>query len=307
MIFSELYGAYYNAVAAILRAASDHPLTREEMRELVGRYAFGESILTISSALEAGRWQLLSPDGRSVLRHSPTMPLTALEKSWLNAVSADPRMRLFTDEPPLFPDAEPLFRQDDLLLFDRYADGDPYEDEGYIRRFRLIIDAVRSRRPLRIGMKTAKGRFSRPELLPERLEYSEKDDKFRLIGLDARFGRRVVNLGRVTECTLSDTPPEVFARHADTSGGPEMRTVEFELRNERKALERALLHFAHFRKEAEKLDDGRYRVRVTYDAEDETEMVIRILSFGPMIRVTSPEHFVGLIIQRLREQKNCGL
>lgn len=307
MIFSELYGAYYNAVAAILRAASDHPLKKDELREIVSRYAFGESILTISSAFESGRWQLLKPDGRSALRHMPTMPLTTLEKSWLNAVCADPRIRLFTDDPPLFPDTEPLFRQDDILPFDRYADGDPVEDEGYIRRFRLILRAVKERHPLRIGMKNQKGRFSRLDLLPERLEYSEKDDKFRLLGCEARYGRRVVNLGRITECSLSDTPPEAFARHADASGTPEMRTVEFELRDERRALERALLHFAHFRKEAEKLDDGRYRIRVTYDAEDETELVIRILSFGPMIRVTSPEHFVGLIIQRLREQKNCGL
>ena len=31
MIFSELYGAYYNAVAAVLRAAIDHPLEKGEL------------------------------------------------------------------------------------------------------------------------------------------------------------------------------------------------------------------------------------------------------------------------------------
>ena len=35
---------------------------------------------------------------------------------------------------------------------------------------------------------------------------------------------------------------------------------------------------------------------------DETEMVIRVLSFGPMIRVTAPEHFVGLLRQRIERQ-----
>ena len=43
------------------------------------------------------------------------------------------------------------------------------------------------------------------------------------------------------------------------------------------------------------------------DKDDETEMVIRILSFGPMIKVTAPQHFVELIKQRLIRQKSCGL
>ncbi len=306
MIFSELYSAYYNAVAAILRSASDHEITKEEIREAVVRHAFGESLLTIPAALEDGRWPLLNSDGKSVLGHIPTMPLTTLEKSWLNAIANDPRIRLFTDDLPIFPDAAPLFRHEDIILFDRYADGDDYEDEGYIRRFRLILDAVRNGYPLIIEMTNQRGKFSRLDLLPEKLEYSEKDDKFRLLGIDKKYGRRVVNLGRITGCSVSGTVAGEFDIHRDTQP-PEQRTVEFELRDERKALERVLLHFAHFRKEAERSDNGLYRIRVTYDAEDETEMVIRILSFGPMIRVISPDHFIDLIRQRLTDQKNCGL
>ena len=67
------------------------------------------------------------------------------------------------------------------------------------------------------------------------------------------------------------------------------------------------MHFAHFRKQVEKTEDGRYRITVYYDKEDEMELVIRVLSFGPLIRVTEPQRFVGLIRQRLIEQKSCGL
>jgi predicted DNA-binding transcriptional regulator YafY len=84
-----------------------------------------------------------------------------------------------------------------------------------------------------------------------------------------------------------------------------MNTVEFELIDKRNALERILLHFAHFKKQAERIDTDRYRVTISYDKDDENEMVIRILSFGPMIRVTAPQHFVGLIKERLINQKSC--
>ncbi len=49
----------------------------------------------------------------------------------------------------------------------------------------------------------------------------------------------------------------------------------------------------------------KYKVSVTYDKDDETELLIRILSFGPMIRVTGPHDFVNLIKERLRKQKSC--
>lgn len=54
------------------------------------------------------------------------------------------------------------------------------------------------------------------------------------------------------------------------------------------------------------MDRDRYTVTVHYDKEDETEMVIRVLSFGPMLRVTGPQHFIDLIKQRLTDQKSCG-
>lgn len=68
-----------------------------------------------------------------------------------------------------------------------------------------------------------------------------------------------------------------------------------------------MLHFAHFEKRAERTDDGRYILRLTYDADDETELVIRVLSFGPCVRVLEPERFADLIRQRLTAQKSCGL
>ena len=306
MIFSELYGVYYGTVAAVLKAAADHPVTRGELRGIVQKYGLGESMLTIPAALEDGRWQLLAEDGTTPLHHAPSMPLTVLEKRWLKALCADPRVRLFGDEVPDYPDVEPLFRQEDVIVFDRYADGDPYGDEAYVRRFRVILKAVRGRTPLRIGMISGRGIPVRLEVLPDHLEYSEKDDKFRLIGFTKRFGRRVTNLGRITDCTPAPESASSF-EGVSAPEEPEQRAVEFELTDERNTLERVLLHFAHFHKEAEKLEEGRYRIRVAYDAEDETEMVIRILSFGPTIRVTAPESFVALIRQRLIRQKSCGL
>ena len=68
-----------------------------------------------------------------------------------------------------------------------------------------------------------------------------------------------------------------------------------------------MLHFAHFEKQAEKLDKNTYLVKIKYAHEDESEMVIRILSFGPMVEVIGSESFKNLVIEKLKKQLNCGL
>lgn len=302
MIFSELYSAYYRAVAAILKAACAHPVRREELRWIIGQNAFGESVLNIEPALLEERWQLLRPDGTTPVRHVPSMPLTTLQKRWLKAISLDPRIRLFTDQPPEFPDVEPLFTPDDVCVFDRYLDGDPYEDEEYIRHFRIILDALRTRTPLDVESISRKDTVTRRTLMPEYMEYSEKDDKFRLIGSGCRYGG-IVNLARIVRCVPSE---KEFRRRPGRGPRKGKETVELEVFDRRNALERVMMHFAHFEKQAEKIDQDHYRISIIYDQDDETEMVIRVLSFGPMVKVTSPDHFVQLIRERLIQQKNCG-
>lgn len=305
MLFSELYGAYYNTVACIIKKAINHPVKSAQIEEIIKEYAFSDSSFEISQALRKKNWKLLRSDGTTSIKKAPTMPLTKLEKRWLKAIANDPRIRLFWNDPieldklTAFDDVEPLFLPEDICVFDRYADGDPYEDEAYQKNFRLILDAIKNEYPLEIEWTNRRGEPVKKTVSPSYLEYSEKDDKFRLIGEGIPFGGSI-NLGRILHCTKSDAFYKAYRETKNTDG---RRCVVFELTDERRALERVLLHFAHFEKKAEKLDEMHYRVTVYYDKKDEMEMVIRILSFGPMVRVVQPDHFIELMKKRLMQQK----
>ena len=302
MIFSELCSAYYNAVARILAEAVSHPVDRKGIRKIIEKNAFGESALTIESAIAEERWQLIKSDGSTNIKHAPTMPLTLDQKRWIKAVSLDPRIRLFTEDIPDYPDVEPLFTQEDICFFDRYLDGDHYEDEGYIRRFRTILKAIKEQTLLEFSVLNRYGNERHTVMLPDHLEYSEKDDKFRLYCSGNRRGA-VINLARIESCKPTERYPDSrFGKDVQVN----TRMLELEIKDERNALERVLLHFAHFEKQVEKLDDGRYRMILNYDQSDETEMVIRVLSFGPMVKVREPLHFVDLIKERLIKQMSCG-
>ena len=299
MIFSELYSAYYNAVAGVIKAALDHQLSIEELRQIIEKHAFGESMLNIYPSLVEGKWQVLSRDGSTPLKHDPYMPFTILEKQWLKAISLDPRIKLFDVVLPDLSDVEPLFRPEDICVFDNYLDGDPFDDEQYISNFRFILEAIRNSWSLDIKTRNRHGNPAGMVMLPSTLEYSEKDDKFRVIGTGDRKGD-TVNLGRIISVKRYEGDRDLTK--ARRLANNQTRSVTFELTDER-----VLLHFAHFKKEAERIDNRKYKVTLWYDKSDETELVIRILSFGPMVKVTEPYYFRNLIKERLIKQKSCGL
>ena len=303
MIFSEIYSAYYNTVSHILSEAVSLPISIERIREIAVRYAFAESVIPIESTIREQNWQLILPDGSTPLRHKPDIPLTELQLRWLKAISLDKRIRLFDCNFDLPDSIEPLFTEDDYYIFDRYADGDDYEDEEYIRRFRLILSAMHERQPLDIIIRNKKDNELSLTVIPDRLEYSERDDKFRLLTSGSRTAS-VINLGRITECSLHEGE---FKAETSKSHIGKKRTLTLELVDERNALERVMLHFSHFEKTAEKLGDKHYRLTICYDQNDETEMLIRVLSFGPLVRVTAPDRFIRMIQNRLRRQKQYDL
>ena len=114
---------------------------------------------------------------------------------------------------------------------------------------------------------------------------------------------RQLNLGRIINCQLYTGT----GRWKEKPEAMQIRELTLQINDERNALERVMLHFAHFEKQAERVDDNKYLLHLKYYATDETEIVIRVLSFGPCVKVISPDSFVGLIKERLEEQKRCGV
>ena len=298
-VFHEIYGSYYRAAASILREAVRGTLTGKKLNSLVQKYAFGESLLTIPDGMQGEKWRLLHKDLSTPLEEEPAMPLTLLEKRWMKSLLTDPRIRLFEPDSEGLEDVEPLFTPDMIVYYDRYANGDDFTDPDYIQHFRTICQALREGSDVRVSFETRLHAQPVLSLTPYYLEYSEKDDRFRLIASGS--GKRWhINLSRIISCELT----EGNGRRELPAAG--MDTVTFELEDRRNALERVLLHFSHLEKETKRLDDTHYRVTLRYDRSDRTEMVIRILSFGPVIKVTGPEYFTGLIRERIPAGRDRG-
>jgi len=296
MLFSEVYGRYYQVVSSILSEAVRGELTEQKIRKIVEEKAFSESGLVIPQALKEGTWPLLTKNMETPLQHEPVMPMTLLEKCWMKTLLKDPRVQLFGVSETGLEDVEPLYPSDAVVYFDRYGDGDDFNDEGYKERFGTILQALREKRKLEITYQSQGKKASVWNCIPRSLEYSSKDDKFRLYV--ASKGIAALNLSRIVDVKLL----EQYSAGEDVTLVLKKEKLVLEVKDERNALERVMLHFSHFEKETIRLEEKKYQLTLWYEKEDKAELLIRVLSFGPMIRVMEPDSFISLVRERLQKQ-----
>lgn len=295
--FNEIYGTYFNVVSSILRQAQEKQLTKDSLELLVREQAFADSCLTIPKALQDGSWPLLQKDMTTPLRHAPAMPLTTLQRRWLKSLLTDKRIQLFDVDCSGLEDVEPLFSEEQFVYFDRYSDGDNYDDPQYKKHFRLLLQAIKEKRKVEISFINNKNDSVRKRYLPMQIEYSAKDDKFRLKAV-CGSSQQYVNVARIKDCCLLEKAnAEICEQKA-----PERCKLTALLTDERNALERAMLHFSHLEKTTERLDEKHYKLHLTYNKSDAIEMVIRVLSFGPLLQVQEPASFIELLHKRLQKQ-----
>lgn len=308
MLFSEIYSAYYNTVASIISCSQQGKLDSDLLFKIVKESAFPESFMTIGSALETGKWPLIKKDYSTNIQNIPTMPLSILQKSWLKALCNDKRIRLFVSDEVLerlknqLQDVEALFNENDYYLYDKYSDGDPYDDPDYIKNFRTALEAIHQKKTISVEYTGRFGQQKRFICAPCKIEYSEKDDKFRIIS-KVRNRHSILNIARINSCEVTENSKVDDISEEDL---PDNRrtSVTLEIYDERKAMERVMLAFAHFEKSAVQISDDVYQLTLNYDSFDETELVVRVLSFGPMVKVIEPQSFVKLIQERIESQIN---
>lgn len=312
-LFSEINCAYFNVTEKILRRKT---VTISDIRDIIGRNGFSETMLFLEPELigKNSIGLLTEQNGiyTSILKNEPHIPLTEVQKRWLCAVLNDKKSSLFLDreqKAELYKllGAEPLFVGSFIRFFDRFTDGDNFEDESYIRNFRNILRSIHENRLVRISFQTRKNARVTHYFLPEKLEYSSKNDKFRVhvirYNKTQPVERGIINLSHITSSELTDITAENMLYKA-----PSQKEVTVKVRNERNAVNRFMMEFAELERISDFDDETKEcTVTVKYDAKDETEILIRILSFGPVVEVIGDDGFRKLAADRVRRQGELNL
>lgn len=316
-IFSEIYGTYFRIAAKLLE---NEVINEKTVRETVQREGFRDSALFLPRKLIPGSedWGLFSrtPDGnlRRITKNPPVKVLTKLQKMWLKAKLSDPRIKLFMDDETIsvlekrLADPPPLYRREHFRITDRFTDSDDFLNEQYITNFRTALEAVKHRKIVYIEFVSGHGKRMSGKFVLLKMEYSPKNDKFRvycyLLRNDRVKSSGIINIGRITNIVdtgrVFRTPvliDDYFSSRKCSS------PAVIRVTTARNGVERFMLEFASYEKHTVRdLETGEYTVELWYDQQDETELLIRLLSFGPVIEILGPHHLRKQAKLRVKRQ-----
>lgn len=314
-LFSEIYNCYYQVLRHLL--CTQTALTTQQIRNQICGEGFEESMLSIIPKLENGTWNLFQREGDlflSKLTSSFTTPVSSLQKSYLKALLSDPRIRLFINQEQLealhkmLSAVSPLWTQEQFYYYDRFADGDPYENENYRHNFRTLLAAQKNHQYVDIDYNSPNGNRVHHHYVPARLEYSVKNDKFRLLALkntkNQNMRLEILNISRIQSIHLTEKKLScAIDLNALIQNSYYREPLKLHIINKRNALERAMLHFANYEKNTTKIDANTYECLIYYNQSMETELLIEVMSFGPMLTVIGNDKFLRSLKARLQRQK----
>lgn len=317
-LFSEIYNCYYQVLKSILN--TQKYTTQNDLYTHIQDLGYKESALFIVPKIINGEWNLLKKEGNvflSKINNNFYVPLTTLQTSFLKSVLSDEKMQLFLDNKQicslqaLFADITPLWIPENFYYYDRFSNKDNFTNPAYIQNFRTLVTAIKNKQHVDILYHSRTGRRIRHWYVPCRLEYSIKNNKFRLLSLENHHNKypsiETINLDRMEKVTLLDKyekkRPNInkFIKRSYYK-----EPVQLIIKNERNALERTMLQFANYEKDTKKIDENTYECLIYYNKSVETELLIEILSFGPMVHVIGNEDFLKLVKERLRKQKRLN-
>ncbi|GEM_PF-2416704 len=332
MIFHEIYSVYYNAVTQVLQAAAGGKIVNRDLISKVSkqlkmsedaRELIEAGLETVPNTIIIKPFNFFNEDRTPRIAHCPEIPLTIIEKRWLKTILDNPRIQLFDISCEGLEDVEPFYLPEDFVVFDREGDGDPWNDDNYVRHFRTILAAMQNKQNIHISWLSRESLVCEAVCRPDKFEYSELDDRMRLWA-DTNDSQIKITLARVQSCEISSEPlglsfPPELLKPLPTSGfrqqEKERRSnlsnddkkspnrLVLEITNENNALERTLFHFSHFQKQdIVSLGENRYRLVMSIDYDDREELVNRVISFGPYLRVVEPQWLIAKVLERLQKQ-----
>lgn len=313
-IFSEIYNCYYQIMKNILSHTT--AISLDELRLQVSNNGSDESLLYLIPKITSGEWDFFERDGEmflSKISEDFFVPLTDLQKAYIKTILSDEKIKLFLDKNQIesimhkLQDTPVLWKDEYFNYYDRYSNGDPFSDENYIKHFRTIIKAIKNHQFLDITYASKTNHRVHHHYLPCKLEYSIRNNKFRLLAMDKKAsGRHIntLNLDRIVDISPLDIyAPESPDINSMIKTSNYKEPVKLFIHTNRNALERTMLHFANYEKNTTKIDDNTYECLIYYNKATETELLIEVLSFGPMVEVVGNKHFLWMIKKRLKKQK----
>lgn len=320
-LFKNYYSRYTHIFHKLIEASTSSSIDKHFITKYVSLHGFLETPLILTPKIldpnQKDSFPLLKklPDSKkynSILKNRPSSFLTNLEMKWLKNILTDSKINLFLSSKTQsklnneLKNIDSLFPSEHFERLDTALDSDSVENEVYQKHFWKIKEGILNKEVLYIEYQSGNDKSLVGFFAPLRIEYSLRDDKFRLKCLKISSGGKTtfhrLNLARITYIKNTDENfnESYFKRLNKTKNS---NPLEIEIHNFRNGFERTFIQLSQYKKSSWYDEENNVcHMSIDYDPVDEMDLLITMLSFGPIIKVKSPEKFKSMYISRIKQQ-----
>ena len=327
-LFHEYKNKYFHLVFRILNLAKNG-LYKEEIIKLIENEEYDEKIIgkdfkTFEGMLlnqynKVDNFNFLEErDGKyySILNNGNSIPLkvrfSKLEKSWLSRMIKEPVVQAFLGEETL-EKLEAAFiemkeESNQVIEFTNKVKNDFEVDlEKLSKVFYIILEGIINEKPIIYSNVDRNGNEYKNQLaLPIRIEYSLKDDKFRASLYSLEEKRSImVNLHTLKEVKIAQNVTSKIKREDVLKKLKEKKYSEIpitiELEDIRGAMERCFMSFSSFERNSRTISKNKYEIDIYYYTFEEEEVIRKIMSLGPYVKVKAPNRVRDIVIDKIKK------
>ncbi|AGF57875.1 hypothetical protein B0P06_003815 [Clostridium saccharoperbutylacetonicum] len=326
-LFHEYKNKYFHLVFRILNLANNG-LYKDEIIKIIEKEEYDEKVIgkdfkTFEGMLlnqydKKDNFNFLEErDGKyySILNNEDRMPLkvrfSKLEKSWLNGMLEEPVVQALLGNETLEKLQKALIEiktgSNKVIEFTNKGKNDFEVDlEKISKNFYTILEGIIEERPILYSNVDKNGNEYKNQLaLPIRIEYSLKDDKFRASLYSLEEQRPImVNLHTLEKVEIEQKVNSKIRREEVLKKLKEKKYCEIpitiELEDIRGAMERCFMSFSSFERNSRSISENKYEIDIYYYTFEEDEVLRKIISLGPYVRVKSPDSVREIIIDKIK-------
>ncbi len=310
-MYHEIYGKYYQMIHNLLNSK---PKTEREINDYIRSQGFDESFLYLNAEMLVDEYHLFVKKGDlfyPLTNGEIPLFLTSEQKKWLNTMLFDEKVKLFLSDEKI------KYYQKEFagnVLYDGstyqylYQDVDKDEINSKMRNiFRFVKNAIIQGMDINLTFISSKNYYTHKKVAPYKIEYSMQDQKMRLIAVEYRNGepKRIIRirLASVVGYRMVERTKKIdFEYYLQQEVLKEPLIIEvYPILN---GIERVFIELSNYKREAVFDKERNLSImKIYYEKVDEMDLVLKMLSFGKVVKILSDGFIKEEVLRRINKQK----
>ncbi len=310
-MYHEIYGKYYQIIFELLNSK---PKTEREINDYIREKGYEESFLYLDAERLVNDYHLFEKRGNvyypKTINKIPQV-FTNEQKSWIFTMLFDEKSKLFLSNNAINQYKETL--NDDVLYTNeeyQYLFQDKDVDiisPKFAGLFKIIQKAIADNMNLHLTFISSHKNYTHKLVAPMKIEYSMQDQKIRLIAIEYRNKqpKRMIRirLSNVIGYRVVNRDAEIdfeYFKNKELSLEPLIIEVYPVLNG----IERVFIELSNYKREAIYDKERNLSImKIYYEKADEMDLVLKMLSFGKVVKVVSDGFIKEEVLRRLLLQK----